>query len=103
MVSLSDLDRNALTDAEGRYYLRQVPPGPQHVVVRRIGHTSQTSHFDVRAPLPIRGLEVGESTAYPDRGLSFAAVRHHPLLPEPDVLQAEAGGGERVELIGIEN
>lgn len=117
VVSFLDIGRSALTDAEGRYLLHEIPAGSQHVEVRRAGYAPRlllalvpregTLEIDVvlrtepvilraievRAALPIPGLEGGDSTAFPDRALSLAAVRHHPLLSEPDVLQA-AGGGE---------
>jgi hypothetical protein len=118
-VALVDLDRAVSTDSAGRYLLLDVPPGPQHVVVTRVGYASRTFHalapragtleidvalrpepirlppIEVRSPLAIRGLEGGSRAAFPDRGLSLAAVRNHPLLSEPDVLEA-AGGGEVV-------
>jgi Carboxypeptidase regulatory-like domain/TonB-dependent Receptor Plug Domain len=119
-VSLVDLDRVSLTNAEGRYLLSQVPPGPRQVLVGRVRYeprifqalvppqgtleinvalspepiTLQT--IEVRAAIPVTGLDqVGRQAAYasyPDRGLSLEAVRRHPLLAEPDVLQATAGG-----------
>lgn len=116
-VSLIDIERATATDAEGRYTLHDVPPGPQHVVVRRLGYAPQTFHalvppegaveidvalraapitiepIDVGAPVPIRGLDAADSTRYPDRAVSAAAIRNHPLAPEPDPFRA-AGGGE---------
>ena len=50
---------------------------------------------EVRAPVVVRGVEGEDSTAFPDRGSSIAAVWNHPLLSEPDVFQA-LGGGEVV-------
>ncbi len=119
LVSLPDLDRGTSTDGRGRYILTDVPPGPQHVLVRFIGHTQHTLHalvpasgtleinvllraepvrlrtIQVRSPPVIRGFDGSDSTGYPDRSLSAAAVRNHPLLAEPDVFQA-LGGGEIV-------
>lgn len=118
-VALTDLARATSTDAEGRYTLPRVPAGPQHVTVRFIGYAPRTLHalvpqngqldisialqripfrlpaVRVRPPLAIRGAESGDSTAYPDRGSSMAAVANHPLLGEPDAFQA-LGGGEVV-------
>lgn len=37
VVALRDLDRTVVSDARGRYILRDVAAGPQHVSVRRIG------------------------------------------------------------------
>jgi hypothetical protein len=115
-VSLTDIDRASVTEADGRYEVRDVAPGPQHVVVRRIGYASQTFHalvpragmleidvalraepitlqaIDVGADVAIRGLDDADSTEYPDRGLSIAAVRNHPLSTEPDVFRAASGG-----------
>src|SRR5687767_8678389 len=37
VVTLIDLDRATTTNADGRYVLQQVPPGPQHITFRFIG------------------------------------------------------------------
>ena len=119
VVSLTDLDRAVATDVDGRYVFQEVPAGPQHVSVRRMGYAPMTLHalvpsdgrlainvalraepvklrvVEVTPALPIRGLDSGDSTASPERGLSLDAVRNDPLLAEPDVLQA-LGGGEVV-------
>ncbi len=116
IVTLVDLARIVLTDPSGRYDLLDVPAGPQHIVVRRIGYAPRIFHalvprdgaveidvtlrpepiplepIDVQARVPVRGLEDSEGALYPDRGFSTAAVRGHPMLPEPDVLRAAAGG-----------
>lgn len=115
-VSLVDLDRVAVTDPQGRYILGDVPPGPQHVAVRRVGFAPRTFHalvpaqgtlvinvalralpvtlqpLEVESAVPVRGLESESPIRFPDRGLSIAAIRNHPLLPEPDALLATAGG-----------
>ncbi|MGH7646195.1 MAG: TonB-dependent receptor [Gemmatimonadales bacterium] len=117
VVTLTDVERSVVTDGEGRYVFGAVPAGPHHVAVRRIGYAARTLHALVprdgvieinvalrpepitleaiaaRVAVPVRGLDDGDSTAFPDRGLSMGAVREHPLLAEPDVLQA-LGGGE---------
>src|SRR6185503_13904020 len=110
VVALPDLERAAITGPDGEYTLSNVPPGPQHLTVRLIGYASQTLHalsprvgrleinvrlepLHVRAPISVRGLDPGDSTALPDRETSIAAVRNHPLLTEPDVFQALEGGG----------
>ncbi|MGH9261053.1 MAG: carboxypeptidase regulatory-like domain-containing protein, partial [Acidimicrobiales bacterium] len=119
VVSLSDLERSVVTDPEGRYAFGGVPAGPHHVSVRRIGYAMRTLHALVprdgvieinftlrpdpitlepiaaRLAVPVRGLDAGDSTVFPGRALTLAAVRDHPLLAEPDVLQA-LGGGEVV-------
>lgn len=115
-VVLTDLARATTTDAEGRYRLPGVPAGPQHVTVRFIGYASRTLHalvpqsgqlditvtlrripfrmpeVRVRPPVAMRGAESGDSTAYPDRGSTMAAVANHPMLSEPDAFQALGGG-----------
>ncbi len=119
VVTLTDLDRTAVTDAEGRYVFAGVSTGPHHVAVRRIGYAPRTLHalvpregtveinialrsdpitlaaIEARIAVPVRGLDAGDSTGFPGRSLSLAAVRNHPLLSEPDVFQA-LGGGEVV-------
>lgn len=116
LVTLTDLNRAVATDADGRYLLPHVPAGPQHLAVRLIGYNQRTMHalvprqgrleinialqprpvllraVDVRAPPSVAGLEDIDRAANPDRGMSIAAVRHHPLLAEPDVFQALGGG-----------
>lgn len=118
VVALPDLNRVTTTDAAGRYLLRNVPAGPQHITIRFIGHAPHTLHalvpsdgrleinvslraepyrlptLDVPSDLvDIRGLDQGDSgAAFPDRSTSIAAVRNHPLLAEPDVFQALSAG-----------
>jgi carboxypeptidase family protein/TonB-dependent receptor-like protein len=116
MVSLPDLDRSVTTDSLGRYLLLDVPAGPQHLTVRRIGYAPRTLHafvpdegrltIDVAlhpvplqlAPLvvksvhPIRGLEPEDSTRFPDRGASLQAIHNDPTLSEPDDFLALSGG-----------
>ena len=116
VVALHDLARSIVTDSAGRYIFRDVPPGPQHVVVRRIGYTPRTLHalvpsqgsiaiditlrahpvtlaaVEARVAVPVRGLDDSDSSRLPDRFVSMAAVRSHPLLAEPDVLAALDGG-----------
>ena len=115
-VVLSDLSRVTTADAEGRYLFVEVPAGPQHLAVRFIGYAPRVMHalvpregtlqitialhpsprqlrtIEVRPPLVVRGLEA-DTTSLPGRALSIAAIRNHPLLAEPDALEALAGGG----------
>ncbi|HWB42427.1 MAG TPA: TonB-dependent receptor, partial [Gemmatimonadales bacterium] len=117
VVTLTDLDRGAVSDAAGRYRLTDVPAGPQHLTVKRVGYAPRTIHalvpgegrldldlslrplplhlptIVVRSPISVRGREAGDSTPFPDRGISSAAIRNHPLLAEPDGFLA-LGGGE---------
>jgi hypothetical protein len=119
VVALVDIERAAISDSAGRYLFRGVPPGPHHLSVRRIGFTPRTLHalvptrgtlqidislhaeplrlgtVDVRPAIPIRGIDEADSSVFPDRGISMAAVRSHPMLAEPDALLA-LGGGEAV-------
>jgi hypothetical protein len=48
---------------------------------------------EVRTRVALPGLEHDEAGVYPDRRITIAAVRTHPQLPEPDVLQALTGAG----------
>jgi Carboxypeptidase regulatory-like domain/TonB dependent receptor len=116
VISLSDIDRLVVSDARGHYEFSAVPPGPQHITVRRIGYGPRTLHalvpregpveinialrpepmrlpgIEVHSTVAVRGVETEDSTAYPDRGLSMEAVRNHPLLSEPDPFVALDGG-----------
>jgi hypothetical protein len=115
-IALPDLGRVVTSDAGGRYAIRDVPPGPQHVSVRRIGFAPRVLHaivprlgevaiditlerapvrlraVDVHPTLPIRGVERAEASGPMDRSVSLAAMRNHPLLFEPDAFLAATGG-----------
>jgi CarboxypepD_reg-like domain len=116
VVMLTDLGRVAATDSTGRYELTLVPAGPQHLVVRGLGYHERSMHalvpregaleinvaltpapiplpaHEVRGRVVIRGLEGAGARGFPDREMSMAAVRNHPLLGEPDAIQALDGG-----------
>jgi hypothetical protein len=116
VVTLTDVARADVSDSAGRYRLIAVPPGPQHLSVRRIGYSPRTIHALVPGqgeleidlslhPVPlhlptivvlsrvaVRGVEQRDSTPFPDRGISAAALRNHPLLAEPDGLLGLSGG-----------
>lgn len=118
VILLMEQDRCVPADSTGRYVFDDVPAGPQHMIVRRVGYEQRTLHalvphagalvidvslqprpilidsIAVEALVPLRGLgdETGEGVPFPDRGLSMAAVRNHPILSEPDALQAAASG-----------
>jgi hypothetical protein len=117
VISLTDIDQTVVSDPRGHYAFSSVPPGPQHIAVRRIGYGPRTLHalvpregaveinialraeplrlpaIEVHSAVAVRGVESGDSTVYPDRGISLEAVRNHPLLAEPDAFMA-LGGGE---------
>jgi hypothetical protein len=116
LVSLPDLARDTTTDARGRYVLGEVPPGPQHLLIRYIGYTQHALHalvppsgvleidvalraepvrlstIQVRSPPGIRGLEERDSSVLADRSVSMAAIRNHPVLAEPDAFEGLEGG-----------
>ncbi len=116
IVALPDLSRVTATDAAGRYVLLDVPPGPQHITIRFIGHAQRALHalvpasgrldinvslpsepirlgtIEVRTPLSLPGLEDMDTSGLYDRSTSMAAVRNNPLLSEPDALQGLDGG-----------
>ncbi len=116
VVTLTDLERATSTDTSGHYRLLQVPAGPQHLAVKCIGYAPRAIHalvpgqgdlridlslqpvplhlptILVRSTVAIRGLEAGDSASFPDRGISAAALRNHPLLAEPDGLLGLSGG-----------
>lgn len=48
-VSVEGTDRTARTDSLGRYTLRNVPPGPQIILVRRLGYAPSRTPVTVRA------------------------------------------------------
>jgi len=110
VVVMPDLNRITATDEGGRYVLLDVPPGPQHIMVRLVGHAQRALHalvpgrgqldinvslrsepirlgtIEVRTPLSLPGLEDMDTSGLHDRSTSMAAVRNNPLLSEPDPL-----------------
>ncbi|HEX6669958.1 MAG TPA: TonB-dependent receptor [Gemmatimonadales bacterium] len=116
VVTLTDADRTAVTDSEGRYRVSAVLPGPQHLAVKRIGYEPRTVHalvpgqdvlrldlslrplplrlrpIVVHSGVPIRGLEGIEPSAPLDRSITAASLRNHPMLAEPDGFLALSGG-----------
>jgi hypothetical protein len=121
IVTLPDLDRSVIADSAGRYQFLDVPAGPQHLTVRRIGYSPRTLHalvpgqgrlqidivlqpvpvqlplIVVRSNVPLRGA-TGDSTVYPERSVSLAELRTDPLLAEPDGLLGLTGGEIGAEL-----
>ena len=115
-VSLTDLDREVVTDRSGRYAVVSVPAGPQHVVLSRLGYRDRTLHLlvpgtgrlvvdaalqpdpirlpglAVRPVRPVGGLDVVDGTSFPDRSVTHDALRQHPTLTQSDALRALAGG-----------
>ncbi len=116
LITLSDLDRAVLTDAQGRFGFGALPPGPHHVTIARHGYESRTLHalvprtgqlelnialqpapveldgLVVEPRLPIRGTEDVSRVREPVESVSIAAIRNHPLLAEPDVFRVLEGG-----------
>lgn len=118
VVELRDLGRGTDAGRDGRYLLRDVPAGPQHLTISRLGYATRTVHALVPAagtlelsvalqPEPIRLDPVdvhrtpGPAAAQPvsgaDRGVLAAALAQHPLLAEPDAFAALAGSGAALE------
>jgi hypothetical protein len=105
IVALADLGRSELTDPSGHYSFNDVPPGPQHLTIQRIGFAPRTLHalvpaegrlhldialhpvptrlpaIVVRSPVLVRGMDGRDDTAFPDRGISMAAIRNDPVRP----------------------
>ena len=107
LVSVPDLNRTAVTDADGRYALTRVPGGEHRLLVRRIGYAPRTLAalipadgtveiaIELRAePVvlsPIDGSKP-ELLAPPDARVDISPLRNHPGLTEPDAFQALGGG-----------
>ena len=116
LITLSDLDREVLTDARGRFGFGALPPGPHHVTIAHYGYESRTLHalvprtgqlelnialqpvpveldgLFVEPRLPIRGAEDIRMVRERAESVSIAAIRNHPLLAEPDVFRVLEGG-----------
>lgn len=116
VVTLPDIDRQAVTDERGRFRFVGLTPGPHHLSVRTEGFEPRTLHalvprggelelgialqpapivlegLTVTPHLAIRGTGAEESESQAVRSMTMAAVRNHPLLAEADVFQALGGG-----------
>jgi hypothetical protein len=114
-VLLTNLNQSVTTGDSGRYALHNVPAGPQHITYRRIGYAPRTLdalvprdgsleiHVTLR-PYPVQlppinvttpaipSVPEGNRWSFVDHSTSLADMRNHPLLAEPDALQAIAGG-----------
>ena len=107
-VVVLDLNRTAVTGADGRYRLERLPSGTHRLVVRRIGYAPRTLDALVRAddilelaialraqPIVLAAIDgayrAGEATSA-DAHVDIATLGSHPLLAEPDAFQALAGG-----------
>src|SRR6266850_2781564 len=119
VVGRSDLARTTTTDDAGRYVLQDIPAGPNQITVRFIGYAQRSLQalvprtgeleinfwllpepvridpFDVPAPVILRAIDRTDSATFPDREISAAGLRDHPMLAEPDAFEA-LGGGEVV-------
>ena len=112
VVSIPQLQREILTDDDGRYTFN-VPPGTVQVVVRRFGYAPQSFEalvptegslsIDIvlrREPILLPPIEVtalatmpGSGASFPDRRYSPSDIRLDPFTPEADALRA-LGGAE---------
>ncbi len=120
VVTLPDLGQRTTTDSAGRYLIREVPAGTNPLVFRVIGYLPRTIHalvpstgtleltVTLRAvPARLQTLVVHGAPAFrgieqtggldPDRVVSMAAARNHPLLAEPDPFLALSGGPVSVD------
>jgi hypothetical protein len=115
IVHLTNGNVSVRTGEAGRYVLLHVPAGPQHISYRLIGFAPRTLdalvpsegqveiHVALQAyPVQLPQIEVstravgsppsGDQARSPDYSISPADLKNHPLLAEPDVLQAMTGG-----------
>lgn len=117
MLHLPEVSRSGVTDADGTHVFVGLPPGPQHLSVRRLGYAPRVLHVFVGATgtldltvvldvLPARLLPVRVESPPPvemrddhdihsavgKRVLRRAAIVQMPLLAEPDALLATLGG-----------
>lgn len=113
VVLMPDLGRGTLTGDDGRYVLLHVPTGPHHLEVRAIGYAPRSLHaivprtgtLNIATVLRALPVTLAEHTINAPRsdalasGTLFnresrrAALAHHPLIAEADMLLA-LGGGE---------
>ncbi len=116
-VQLPDVSRSGTTDVDGVHLFTDLPPGPQHLSVRRLGYVPSVLHVFVGSTgtleltvvlraLPARlvAVRVESPRQVPlrdddalhaivgERALTRAAIIASPLLAEPDALLAVGGG-----------
>ena len=74
-VALTDVDRTVATGTDGRYLIREVSAGPQHLAVRALGYEERTLH----ALVPSAGrLEINVSLRpQPLQLAAYRCVRSH--------------------------
>jgi hypothetical protein len=120
-VVLTNQNHSVLTNGLGRYALKNVPAGPQHLTFRLIGHAPRTldalvpqsGSLEINVtlrPYPVQlapiyvttpndGSRSGEYGlwSYIDRAASLADLKTHPLLAEPDGFLSMAGGDIAVD------
>jgi hypothetical protein len=90
VVTLTDLDRATLTDSTGRYRFTDVPAGPQHLIVKRIGYSPRTLHALVPGdglveidlslrPVPMHLPTIVVQSGVPIRGVDGKHEWHGPF------------------------
>src|SRR5262249_11551267 len=107
LIAVADVNRTALSDAEGRYRLERLPSGVHRLLVRRIGYAPRV--LDALVPLagtveiaivlraepavpsPVDGSDRSQWIA-PGARVDMTSARDHPLLAEADAFQALSGG-----------
>lgn len=108
LVTIVDIDRSTVSDANGSYRLERLPSGTHRLLARRIGYAPRTLEAlvppegSVEITIALRaepitlgavaGVDSEVPSPSPDRRVDVASLRDHPLLAEPDVLQALSGG-----------
>ena len=92
LVTLSDIDRTALTDEFGRYSFEGVLPGPQHLSVQLLSYETRTLHALVAAH---GQLEINLS-------LRPKPIPLGPVSVAPTVPRSRGRGPQRCELPGQE-
>lgn len=96
-VSLPDLNMGTLTRDDGRFVIRQVPPGQHRITIIRIGFLSETQTIDVSAGATVNvNFRVGEQAVALDEivvtGVGTAARRREigNSLAQLDVAKNDA-------------
>jgi hypothetical protein len=76
-VSLPDLSKTSLTNAEGAFALRDVPPGTQHLLVRRVGYGPVEAQIAIEAGRTVeRHIRMARATNLDSVVVTEKAVDH---------------------------
>ena len=93
-ILLLELNQGAATDAEGRYEISDITPGPYTLIIRMVGYDTYEESISLQATIPLNldvsltrsPIHLGEILAQADRPYSTASsstIRSFDLITRP--------------------